>query len=90
MGLGLDWDWDWIVFCLKNMSSGSFFLGGFVGHFVVISWGRLVTVFEIVGVLEALWTCLVSWGACVPKRCPNPGQDNMPMVAFGLHFGSLF
>ena len=35
---------------------------GSVGHFFVIFWGRLVTFFEIFGVLGALWTCSVSWG----------------------------
>ncbi len=65
-------------FFMKKMSSGIIFseIFGFVGNFFV-SFCVSGTSFDVFGALRG------------PGR-QNPGQHSMPLVAFGLHFGSLF
>ena len=65
-------------FFMKNMSSGIIFseIVGFVGHFFV-SFCVSGTSFDVFGVLGT-------------PGCSKQGCGSMPLIAFGLHFGSLF
>ena len=78
-GLVLDWvrDCVWIAF-YENMSSGILFsdILGFVGH-LLVSFCVSGTSFDVFGVLGT-------------SGCSKQGHQDMPLVAFGLHFGSLF
>ena len=74
LGLGLCLD----SFFYENMSSGILFsdILGFVGHFLV-SFCVSGTSFDVFGVLGT-------------SGCSKQGCQDMPLVAFWLHFGILF
>ena len=78
--LDLDWDCDWILFYEKYV------LGDHFLRFL----GLLVTFLCNFVSQERLSTCSVSWGRLGGSRCSKQGHGSMPLVAFGLHFGSLF